>query len=269
MVEKLVRYPDERIKNVSADVRTFDEGLFSLLSNMRDTMLHHNLSELSAIELGYLASVVMIMRDDGTFLELINPRIISMQEEQLIQEQTGYYPGIVATLRRYRKINVIYQDRAGNQHALKCEDDLAYVIQKQVDYTFGGTFMDKLPKKERQALEKEIHSKLGKASAQSCPTTFYRDYFSKALRYMSYLLLIALFSPLFIADASRLEQIYQYEMTGIALMIFLIVMYTIVAWYEAKNYATCTSCQSGNIIGTAAIAFFKAVAITLMALWVF
>ena len=269
MVEKLVRYPDERIKNVSADVRKFDEGLFSLLTNMKDAMQAHGIKELSAIELGYPASVVVIQQDDGTYFELINPRVISMQEALLVEEETGYYPGIKATLTRYKKINVIYQDKEGVQHALVCEDDLAFRIQKQVDYTFGGTFMDKLPKKERLRLEKEIASTLGATTSTNCPTRFYRDYFSKALRYMGYLLLPALFIPLFINDTNLLKEIYHYELGGVALMLGLIILYAVVAWYEAKNYSTCTSCQSGNIIGTVLIALVKAVLITVVAIVLF
>jgi len=268
MVEKLVRYPDIRIKNVSADVRLFDKELYELLQNMKDTMDEHSLDELSAIELAYPSCVVVLKNEDETFFEIINPRIISMKEPIEVEEFTGYYPNISASLTRYNQINLIYQDREGYQHALKCEGTLAHTIQKQVDYTFGGTFMDKLPKKSQQRLEKEIESSLGKATGESCPRVFYRDYFTKAITYIIYILTFSLLSPLIIEDTTILENIYMYETIGFTFIIFLLIGYSFTALYEAKNYQSCTSCQTGNIIGTVLIALGKTVILGLLAYFI-
>lgn len=254
MIKKIVTYPDQRIKITSADVRTFDEELFALIDNMKDTMEANGLNELAAIQIAVPANVVLLKNAQGEVLELINPRIIQREGTVESTESTGYLPGITATLPRYGKIKVIYQDRHGEQKSMDVDGELSVRIQRKIDYTFGGTFVDKLDKKGRKRVEKELEAQWGTASGESCPTVFYRDYFTKAIKSLLAVEFLTLFTGIFTDAAPLLEKVYLFDKIATLLIFLLIIGYFFYAQYEARQYRSCTSCQTGNIIGTALIA---------------
>ena len=78
MIKELITYPDERIRYISADIRKFDDELFELLENMRDTMEHHALDALSAIQIAMPYSAI-IFKDGENLVEMINARLISTE----------------------------------------------------------------------------------------------------------------------------------------------------------------------------------------------
>ncbi len=254
MVKELVTYPDERIKITSADVRKFDEELFTLIENMKDTMDANGLDALSAIQIAVPATVVLV-RHDGELLELINPRIIGSEGTVESTETTAYLPGITATVTRYDKIKLIYQDRSGLQHSMDVDGKLSSLIQRKIDYTFGGTFVDKLDKKGRKRVEKEAEAAWGAREAASCPTRSKRGYFTRVIRLLLWTVGLSLFAPLLTDDINMLENVYTLEKGALGLNSVLIIGYFFYAQYEARQSRSCTSCQTGNIIGTALIAF--------------
>lgn len=257
MIKKIVTYPDQRIKITSADVRTFDEELFELIENMKETMEANGLSELAAIQIAVPANVILLKSAQGEILELINPRIIQREGSVESTEKTAYLPGITATLQRYGKIKVVYQDRDGVQKSMDVDGELSVRIQRKIDYTFGGTFVDKLDKKGRKRVEKELEAQWGAQSGESCPTVYYRDYFTKGIRVLLLIEFLTLFTGFFTDSVTILENVYFFDKIATLLIMLLIIGYFFYAQYEARSFRSCTSCQTGNIIGTAFIAVVK------------
>jgi peptide deformylase len=251
MIKELVVYPDERIKVTSADVRKFDDELFALIENMKDTIEANNLDALSAIQIAVPATVVII-KDQNEYLELINPRIIGTTGNITSTEKTAYLPNLEGTLQRYEKIKLIYQDRQGDQKSMDVDGELSITIQRKIDYTFGGTYIDKLDKKQQSEIEKKLE--YGIVQSASCPTTFKRDYFTKAIKYLFYIGFASIFAKFFLEDTAMLFTMQMYISLAIAL---LMVGYFFYAQYEARTYQSCTSCQTGNIVGTVLIQSFK------------
>ncbi len=89
MVKELVIYPDDRIM-MCGDVRGFDESVGRLIDDMKDTIEANNLDALSAIQVAHPFNIAVIKLKDGSFLELVNPRII--KKEGLFEnlEKTSY-----------------------------------------------------------------------------------------------------------------------------------------------------------------------------------
>jgi peptide deformylase len=159
MVKKIIQYPQSLGLAYAIDVRVFDETLFSLIDDLRDTIMENNLEGLSAFQIGNYYNVVVIKQDDNTFLEMINPRLISYEGHRTAEEMTAYYPGKKAITQRYNTITVVYQDRFGSDQSLLVSGDLAIVIQRKIDYTFGATFIHKMSKEERDIFEKNLERK--------------------------------------------------------------------------------------------------------------
>jgi len=247
MIKEIITYPDARIRHMSAEIRIFDEDLVDIIENMKDTMDALELEALSAIQIAMPASVILIKQDDGSYLELINARILGKNGTVTDLEQTLYYENLSAEVTRYETIKVLYQDRDGNQNSLDTSGKMSRMIQRKIDYNYGSTFIDKLSKDERKRVEKALEYGLVESSSGACPTVFYRDYFIKAIKAVLLFGFLALFSPLF-AEAELLETIYTTTQFSALFSLILIVGYYFYTEYEVKKYKSCTSCQSANTL---------------------
>ncbi len=177
MVKELVVYPDDRIL-ACTDVRSFKDDLKRLLDDIKDTMEANGLSALSAIQIARPFNVIVIKQKDGTFLELINPRILQKEGTFKSKEKTSYFPNITIEVPRYKKIKVIYEDRDGESHHLNIDNpELSSTIQRKIDFLFGGTPLDKVDKNYReQVLEALANDGLVPESVEVCPAFSKKDY---------------------------------------------------------------------------------------------
>ncbi|WP_292663448.1 peptide deformylase, partial [Nitratifractor sp.] len=172
MVKELVVYPDDRILSC-ADVRDFkDESLPRLLGDIEETMEANGLKALTAMQVAHPFNIVVIKKEDGSYWELINPRILKKEGRFEHKETTSYYPDIEITVPRYEKISLLYEDRDGKPHSIKIEDrELAALIQQQMDFLAGGTPLDRVDKNYREKVLEALAGKgLVPMTGDVCPT---------------------------------------------------------------------------------------------------
>jgi len=251
MVQPLVIYPDERINCTSTDVRAFNQTLWDILEDMKDTMEANNLEALSAIEIAYPYNIVLIKSLDGEVKEYINPRIIKSEEPFNSTETSTYYPDITVTIKRYAKLKLIYEDRFGKVYYEDIDNRrVSAILQREIDHTFGGTILDRVTKEQREAILKSLREK-GYAPPQEdiCPTFSKKDYFVSFSNKLLFFMGLSLFTPLFNFSQEAIERIYLFNKIAFPLTIILMIAFFFYAQYEAKRYRQCTSCQVGNNIG--------------------
>ncbi len=73
MVKDIVKYPTTPSVEFGTDVRLFNEELFSIIEDLKDTIIENNLDGLVGYQIGYYFNVIVIKDENGEFLELINP----------------------------------------------------------------------------------------------------------------------------------------------------------------------------------------------------
>lgn len=264
MIKELITYPDERIKYVSADVRKFDDELFRLLENMRDTMEHNHLDAIAAIQIAVPACAIIVKTDSG-LMEFINPRILVTDGEVIAEEISAYYPDFTAILKRHDRIKVVYENRFGELQHLDTEGDFSRVLQRKMDMLFGGTLLDKLDKEGRKEAEKVLGKQAQEAGyelGESCPTVFVRDYFKRGAKYLLALIALTFILPFFVAPETR-ALLYSIDKFALIPVPLLMIIYYFYAQHEARLYKQCTSCQIGNIIGTVLILAFQLLIVAL------
>jgi peptide deformylase len=237
-------------------VRVFNENIFSLIDDLKDTIEANNLDGLTAFQIGSYYNVVVIKSDDGTFLELLNPRLLSTDGKITTVEKTAYFPGLSANVTRHDKISIVYQDRNGSNHSLKAEGERSVLIQRKIDYTFGSTFLQKLSKEEKKLFEAKLEYGSDISISQSCPTTFLRDKILKFINYVMIAMVVVVFASLFI-DNEMKKIVWEYQLYSSYGVLVLNIVYFFYAQYEGKKYTSCTSCQIGNILGTTFISLVK------------
>lgn len=257
MVKSIITYPTPPSPLCATDIRIFDNQLFELIEDLKDTIEANNLDGLAAFQIGNFYNVVVVKKEDGSFIELINPRLLSTKDKITTIEKTAYFPGLTASVTRHDKISVIYQDRDGEQQSLKAEGNFSVLLQRKIDYTFGGNFLLKLSNEEKEIFEQKLEFGADVAMSETCPTTFKRDYFTKIFKVIILVMFILLVGSLFIGDKEILKTLWNSELYLSFVAGIINIGYFFYAHYEAKKYMTCISCQSGNIIGTTFIAFIK------------
>jgi len=257
MVQPLLKYPDPRIRLISGNVRYFNETLHDIIEDMTDTMKANDLDALSAIQIGIQYNVI-VLKEDGKYTPYINARFLKEKHKEAGIERTPYYEGFTVEVDRYTSLTVVYEDEHGTVHSRDVEGALARTFQHQLDYAFGSTFVDRVPKAVKAQIDAYLEHGLVKDSrapdekSESCPRVFVRDYIKRAYRYAMLAVLVTFLIPFFVSEAT-LSTVVLIDKIAIPAIFLLIAAYFFYAEYEAKKYKQCTSCQTGNILGTAAI----------------
>lgn len=267
MIKEIITYPTPPSVQYATDVRVFNKEIFSLIEDLKDTIEANSLDGLAAFQIGSYYNVVVVKKEDGEFLELINPRIISNDGRVTTLERTAYFPGLSANVTRYEKISVIYQDREAKQHSLKADGALSILLQRKIDYTFGSSFFNKLNKDEKKLFERKLDFGSDIAISEACPTKFNRDYIVKAVNITMIVMLVFVVASLFMSEESS-QELWGYQKYLFFATIILNIIYFFYAQYEGKKFTSCTSCQIGNIIGTTLISLIKIFAIMLMSYFI-
>lgn len=243
MIQDLIQYPDERINIASVDVRFFDDELSELIDDMKDTIVQHNARGLTAIQISIPLSVVVVLKPEGEWLELINPRIFKTKDKTIHKEKTLYIPDIEEEIPRYEYVSIIYQDRQGVQHSVEAEGEFGYMLQRKIDYIFGGTFANKLDKKSRKRVEHKLSINGANGEFNANTQMSKREYFKSVISKLLFFEALALTAPLFDASNETRESLYHYGLFATIASLILIVGYLIYAKYEASRIISCTGCQ--------------------------
>jgi len=251
MIKDLVKYPQTPSIEFNAPVRFFNEELFKLIDDLKDTMEDNNLEALSAYQINNPYSVIVVKQEDESYLELINPRIFKSSEKITTKEKTTYFGDIEVEITRDKNITIMYEDRDAKQCYLNASDEFSVLLQRKIDYNFGANFRQRLNEEQREQLDMKLDYGVNVILDNSCPTNFKRDKLLKVINILLGINLFVIIGYLFISDKNLLNTISVNIDYSFATILVLIVTYFFYAQYEGKQYTNCMSCQIGNIIGTA------------------
>jgi len=243
MIQELIRYPDERINITSADVRNFNEEVDKLVQDMKDTIEANNSEGLAAIQIAIPLSVVVAKDTHGDWHTFCNPRILKTAGRTISLERSLYMPDIEEEIPRHEQITFIYQDRMGKQHSMTVSGHFSYLLQRKFDYTFGGTFANKLDRKHRKMVEKKLSINGAKGEFNSDSNFSKREYFKSAINKLLFFEGLTLFAPLFSVRKETLETLYHYGIFATVMTFLLTIGYLVYAKYEASKVISCTGCQ--------------------------
>ncbi|MBP9988463.1 MAG: peptide deformylase, partial [Ruminococcus sp.] len=112
-IRNIVKIGDPILNKKSRIVEKFDDRLFTLLDDMKDTLEKAEGAGLAAVQVGVLKRVVVINCGDG-LIELVNPEITKKSEETQ-QEVEGCLsiPGKYGKTERPKSVTVRAQNRNG------------------------------------------------------------------------------------------------------------------------------------------------------------
>ncbi len=256
MVKKISQYPEPTSASSAAPVRAINEEILTIVQNLKDTIYANSIDALSAYQIGSPYSIVVIKQKDGSFLELLNPVVVSMIGEQINEEKTAYFQDLSARVKRAKSISVMYEDMQLNVKNIKADGELAVLLQRKIDYTYGSSFINKLDKAEKKLFESKLEFGAEAALVGACPVVYKREYIAKAIDYIIIAMIVLLGVSFFVSQSLFMYQIYLMLTT-----VVLAIAYFFYAQYESREYSSCTNCQIGDILGTIGILLTRSSAI--------
>ncbi len=160
---KIVKYPDERLKEICKDVawdnKEIDWG--ELLHSMRLFLdKSSNGIGLAAPQVGYLYNMIIVKQNpsdrNSEIFVMYNPVIVFAKKKNHFSDESCLsLPGVSAHIRRSWIIKVSYQDLNFEHRTKFFKGKLAIIIQHEIGHLNGELFIDLLPETERKNVMKD------------------------------------------------------------------------------------------------------------------
>mgnify|MGYP001021137189 CR=1 FL=1 len=150
---------DEVLRKKAMPVKRFDAALGRILDDMAESMYHYEGVGLAAPQIGISKQIVVVDVADSGLLELVNPKIVASQGEELDIEGCLSVPFTYGEVIRAASVTVVAQDRCGEAIEVEAEGLFARALQHEIDHLHGVLFIDRatriLPADDGSALEPE------------------------------------------------------------------------------------------------------------------
>ena len=156
-LRKILTDKDPALHKVCKPVTSFDNKLFKLLDDMRDTLIESGGVGLAAPQVGILRRVVLVDvgMEENEIVEFINPEMIETDGEQYGAEGCLSVPGKYGLVRRPNYAKVRAQDRNGDWYEYEGEELIARCFCHELDHLDGIIYTEKM---DRFLTEEELAS---------------------------------------------------------------------------------------------------------------
>ncbi len=144
-IRNVIQVGDEILRKKSKVVKEFDEKLWELLDDMRETMVKNDGCGLAGVQVGVLRRVV-VLDVNHMKIELVNPEIIESYGESIEKEGCLSVKGQTGYVKRPSEVTVKAMDRYGNEFVLTGVDLLARALCHEIDHLDGILYIDKVIK---------------------------------------------------------------------------------------------------------------------------
>lgn len=161
---QLTYAPDPIFKQKAAPVAEVNDEVRQLVDDMFETMEHEQAVGMGANMVGVLQRIAVVDLHEGGVSKpycFINPEITWRSEAtQTHDEASICFIGISAPITRPLAIKLRYLDYDGKEQELEADGFFASVIQHELDYLDGITFLDHLSKMKKDMLMRKMQKAL-------------------------------------------------------------------------------------------------------------
>lgn len=155
---EVLSFPDERLRTVAKPVKTVNDEIKQLVSDMFETMREENGIGLAATQVNRHVQVVVmdVSAEQDEPRVFINPSITHSEGSTISEEGCLSVPGNYAKVERAEKITVEALDENGETFTLDADGLLAICVQHELDHLKGKLFVDYLSPLKRQRIRKKL-----------------------------------------------------------------------------------------------------------------
>ena len=136
---------DEILKKRSKEIDVIDDKIRELAADMIETMHKFDGVGLAGVQGGILKRIIVIdLYEEGMQFVLINPEIVEVKGEKVVEEGCLSFPNKYGKVKRPTEVTVKALDLDGNKVKLVGKDLLAQALCHEIDHLNGEVFMDKI-----------------------------------------------------------------------------------------------------------------------------
>ena len=141
MIRSIVQVGDPVLREKCKVVERFDDELFTLLDDMKETLKDAEGAGLAAPQVGVPIRAVVVDVDEGYF-EFINPIFVWQKGEQKGPEGCLSVRGKAGKVRRPSKVKIIFQDIKCDKYSIVARDFFARAVCHELDHLDGILYTD-------------------------------------------------------------------------------------------------------------------------------
>lgn len=142
---KIITVENEILRKKSKEITRFDENLWELLDDMKETLEKSGGVGLACVQVGVLKRAFVI-NVNNCYLEVINPKIIKTSGSQTGMEGCLSIPGRQSKVTRPNKVTVEFVDRFNFPMTITTTDFMARAFCHENDHLDGVLYIDYLKK---------------------------------------------------------------------------------------------------------------------------
>ena len=136
---------DEILKKRSREIEVIDDKIKELAQDMIETMHKFDGVGLAGVQVGILKRIIVIdLYEEGMQFVLINPEIVEVKGEKVVEEGCLSFPNKYGKVKRPTEVTVKALDLDGKKVKLVGKDLLAQALCHEIDHLNGEVFMDKI-----------------------------------------------------------------------------------------------------------------------------
>lgn len=144
-VRPIVALGNAVLRNKAKKVSRFDATLRTLVQDMVETMRDAPGVGLAAPQIGVPLQVAVVEAEKDEIHVLINPEIIKVEGERLLDEGCLSVPGYWGKVRRYERVTVKARDAHGKEVRITAAEGLlGQALQHEIDHLNGTVYVDRL-----------------------------------------------------------------------------------------------------------------------------
>jgi peptide deformylase len=160
-LREVLKFPDRRLKRVSAPVEKIDDGVRALAADMLEVMYDEPGIGLAAPQVGEAIRLIVVdtqWTEEGAErapLVLVNPEILEHDGTIIWKEGCLSVPDFEAEVERSQKVRVRGLDLNGEEVIEEAEDLRAVCFQHEIDHLDGILFIDRISRLKRSMYVKK------------------------------------------------------------------------------------------------------------------
>jgi peptide deformylase len=165
---EIIKYPDERLKQVSRPVEKFDDELLVFVKDLENTMrTGPGGVGIASPQVGRFERIVIVDLSEKSKLPkgssnhgrmvLINPELAEWDGMVMGREGCMSVPDFTGNVIRAERIKLLAYNEHGNQQEFECEGFEARAVQHEVDHLDGLLFLDRLVSRKTDLFKRKTY----------------------------------------------------------------------------------------------------------------
>jgi len=144
-VRPIVALGNAVLRNKARKVSRIDDSIRRLVQDMIETMREAPGVGLAAPQIGVPLQVAVVEAEKDEVYVLVNPEIVKLEGEHLLDEGCLSVPGYWGKVKRAEKVTVKARDAHGKEVRISAAEGLlGQALQHEIDHLNGMVYVDRL-----------------------------------------------------------------------------------------------------------------------------